>query len=116
MILGEIGAAGDWRLLRYFDVTLSQNLFPLVKGGNLRYVSEDLPFPLLVRIWNDSKKVRELSIRYAGHATTSGASARTQDLPFLFLLSSSEEFREHLERALDLDETFEKFLLKEAGR
>ena len=95
---------------------LSQELFPIIKGENVRYVSEDLPFPVLLRIWNDSKKVRELSVKYASRAFTSGASARTQDLPYIFALCASKDFRLRLEQTLDLDETYDKFLAKEAGR
>jgi len=115
LIMGEIGATNEWRMLRYLDGLLANELAPIVRGRG-KYVSEDLPFPLLLRIWNDSKKVRELSARYAAHASTSAASARSQDLPFLFALCASAPFRESLERALDLDETYEKFLVKEAGR
>ncbi|MGA2198615.1 MAG: hypothetical protein ABSG45_01615, partial [Nitrososphaerales archaeon] len=116
MIMGKIGGTKEWRLLRYLDTTLSQELFPILKGENVRYVSEDLPFPVLLRIWNDSKKIRELSVRYASRASTSGASARTQDLPYLFALCASGDFRRQLERTLDLDETYDKFLEKEADR
>jgi replication factor C large subunit len=116
MIMGKIGATQEWRLLRYLDGMLSQDLHAIIRGENVRYVSEDLPFPMLLRIWNDSKKIRELSIRYARRASTSGSSARTQDLPYLFALCASKEFRERLEQALDLDETYDKLLAKEAGR
>ena len=65
VIMGEIGATREWRLLRYLDSLFAQELFPIIKGESVRYVSEDLPFPVLLRIWNDSKKIRELSVRYA---------------------------------------------------
>ena len=42
--------------------------------------------------------------------------ARSQDLPYVFALCSNKSFREQLERSLDLDETYDKFLQKEAGR
>jgi len=82
----------------------------------VKYTSEDLPFPVLLRIWNDSKKIRELSAKYASRASTSGASARTQDIPYIFILCASKDFRIRLEQTLDLDETYDKFLVKEAGR
>jgi replication factor C large subunit len=116
VIMGEIGATREWRLLRYLDSLLAQELFPILKGKGLRYISEDLPFPVLLRIWNDSKKIREISVRYAQRSWTSGAGARAQDLPFLFELCDEKAFRQRLERALDLDETYDKFLQKEAGR
>ena len=116
MIMGKIGTTREWRLLRYLDAMLAQELFPVLNGENVRYVTEDLPFPVLLRIWNDSKKVRELSVKYAKRASTSGASARAQDLPYLFAMCSSKRFREQLEQVLDLDETYDKFLQKEAAR
>lgn len=116
LIVGEIGTTREWRLLRYLDAMLAHELFPIVKGGGVRHVSEDLPFPVMVRIWNDSKKIRELSSRYANRSSTSGASALTQDVPYLFALSASKKFRQELERVLDLDESYEKFLQRESAR
>ena len=100
MIMGKIRVTNEWRLLRYLDTMLAQELFPIVKGENVRYVSEDLPFPVLVRIWNDSKKIRELSVRYASRSSTSGASARTQDLPYLFALCASKRLQAGSSRGL----------------
>ena len=95
----------------------------MVKGRAVKYTGQDdLPFPVLVRVWNDSKKIRELSLRYAAKAHTSGMSARSQDLPYVFALCSRKQFREGLERALGLDadpdllESYDKFLQKEAAR
>ena len=45
---------------------------------------------------------------------TGRGSARSQDMPYVFSLCSERSFRRRLERALDLDETFDKFLQKEA--
>jgi replication factor C large subunit len=116
MLMGKISRTREWRMLRYLDSTLAHELQPVLRGESVRYVTEDLPFTTLLRIWNDSKKVKELSTRYALRAHTSGSSARTQDLPYVFALASKKAFREELERVLDLDETFDKFLQKEAGR
>ena len=114
---------GDWRLLRYLDRQLVENLFPVVKGKGVKYTGQDdLPFPSLLRIWNDSMKIREVSLRYASRAHTSGIAARSQDLPYVFSLCSGSGFREALERALGLDadpdelDSYDKFLKKEAAR
>jgi replication factor C large subunit len=117
LLMGRMITSGNWRLLRYLDRQLVEDLYPIVKGAGIRYTGQDdLPFPVLLRIWNDSKKIRELSLRYAAKAHTSGMSARSRDLPFVFALCSSKRFREDVERWLDLDETYDKFLQKEAGR
>jgi len=117
LLMSKMTRSGEWRLLRYLDRQLVEDLYPLVKGGAVKYTGQDdLPFPVLLRLWNDSKKIRELSLKYAAKAHTSGMSARSQDLPYVFALCSSKKFRERFERALDLDETYDKFLQKEAGR
>jgi replication factor C large subunit len=117
LLMGRMVTSGNWRLLRYLDRQLVEDLYPLVKGAGIKYTGQDdLPFPMLLRIWNDSKKVRELSMRYATKAHTSGMSARSRDLPYVFMLCSSKRFREEIEQSLDLDETYDKFLQKEAGR
>jgi replication factor C large subunit len=115
-LMGRIMKNQEWRLLRYLDTMLATELAPLLRGHDVRYVTDDLPFPTMLRIWNDSKKVRELSLKYASRTHTSGASARSQDMPFVFSLCKSTSFREELERSLDLDETYEKFLQKESTR
>ncbi len=116
MLMGSIMKNQEWRLLRYLDSMLAHELAPILRGGDVRYAMDDLPFPVLLRIWNDSKKVKEISLRYARRAYTSGMSARSQDLPYIFALCAAKSFREGLEKTLDLDETYDKFLQKEATR
>ncbi|MDA4116579.1 MAG: AAA family ATPase [Thaumarchaeota archaeon] len=123
ILIGKMMKAGEWRMLRYLDKLFAEELFPVVKGRGVRYTGQDdLPFPVLVRVWNDSKKIREVSVKYAARAHTSGMSARSQDLPYVFALCSRKKFREDLERAIGLDadpdvlESFDKFLAKEAAR
>jgi len=122
-LMAKIMRSRDWRLLRYLDRQLVDELYPLLKGGAVKYTGQDdLPFPALLRIWNDSKKIRELSVKYAAKAHTSGMGARSQDLPYVFALCSNKKFREALERALGFDadpdvlESYDKFLQKEAAR
>ncbi len=116
-LMSKIMRSRDWRLLRYLDRQLVEDLYPILKRGAVKYTGQDdLPFPVLLRLWNDSKKIRELSLKYAAKAHTSGMGARSQDLPYVFALCSNKSFREQLERSLDLDETYDKFLQKEAGR
>lgn len=123
LLIGRMMRAHDWRMLRYLDRILVDELFPALKGTTVKYsAQDDLPFPVLVRVWNDSRKVVEISLRYAARAGTSGRSARSQDLPYVFSLCSRKQFREELEHALALDEdrdlmeSYDKFLAKEAGR
>lgn len=123
LLIGKMMKGGEWRLLRYLDRLFVDELYPVVKGRGVKYTGQDdLPFPVLVRVWNDSKKVREISLRYAARAHTSGMGARSQDLPYVFALCAKKKFREDLERAIGLDadpdslESFDRFLAKEAAR
>jgi len=123
VLIGRMMKGGDWRLLRYLDRLLVEELFPIVKGKGVKYSGQDdLPFPVMVRIWNDSRKITDISLRFASRARTSGKSARTQDLPYVFQLCARKRFREDLERSLGLDadrdtlESYDRFLQKEAAR
>jgi hypothetical protein len=123
VLIGKMMKGGDWRLLRYLDRLFVEELYPVVKGMAVKYTGQDdLPFPMMARVWNDSKKIREVSLRYAARAHTSGMSARSQDLPYVFALCSKKQFREEFEHSLGLDadkdtlESYDKFLAKEAAR
>jgi replication factor C large subunit len=123
VLIGKMMKGGDWRLLRYLDKIFVEELYPVVRGTAVKYTGQDdLPFPMMSRVWNDSKKIREVSLRYAARAHTSGMSARSQDLPYVFALCSKKKFREELEHSLGLDadkdvlESYDKFLTKEAAR
>jgi replication factor C large subunit len=123
VLIGKMMKGGDWRLLRYLDRLFVEELYPVVKGMAVKYTGQDdLPFPMMARVWNDSKKIREVSLRYAARAHTSGLSARSQDLPYVFALCSKKKFREEFEHSLGLDadkdtlESYDKFLTKEAAR
>ncbi|HUK74719.1 MAG TPA: AAA family ATPase [Nitrososphaerales archaeon] len=123
LLMGKMMKAGEWRLLRYVDRLFVEELYPVVRGRGVKHTGQDdLPFPVLVRVWNDSKKIKDMSLRYAARAHTSGRSARTQDLPYVFAMSSRKPFREELERSMGVDadkdllESYDKFLQKEAAR
>ncbi len=123
ILIGKMMKAGEWRLLRYMDKLFVDELYPIVKGRAVKHSpQDDLPFPVLSRIWNDSKKITELSLRYASKGGTSGMSARSQDMPYVFALCARKKFREDFEHAMGLDadpdllESYDRFLVKEAGR
>jgi replication factor C large subunit len=123
ILVGKIMKSQNWRLLRYLDKELVEGLYPIVKGSSIKYAGQDdLPFPVLSRIWNDWKKIKEISLRYGRKAHASGAGARSRDLPYVFMLCSKKQFREEMEHALGLDadrdmlESYDRFLQKEASR
>lgn len=54
VLLGRIKRTQRWRQLRYFDALLAQAL----AGLRVSFVSDDLPWPVKLRIWNDGKYIR----------------------------------------------------------
>jgi replication factor C large subunit len=114
MLMGKIRKGKNWRILRYLDATLASELWPIIHGEGLAYSEGDLPWNMLLRVWNDSRKFGELAARYSASAHTSSRSARVQDIPFLVYMSGAKKFKDSIIQTLGLDETFEKFLAKEA--
>ncbi len=116
ILMGRIMKGKDWRLLRYLDSMLARELRAVVEKENLQYSRESVPWNLLLRIWNDSRKMKELGASYARRVHTSRRNTVVQDLPYLFAMCASKKFRSDLIKSLNLDEPFEKFLEKEAIR
>jgi replication factor C large subunit len=54
VLLGRIMRTQRWRQLRYFDQLLADALF----GLRSAYVSDDLPWPVKLRIWNDARYLK----------------------------------------------------------
>jgi replication factor C large subunit len=116
ILVGRIRRGKDWRLLRYLDGILANQLQPVIRGMGVQYAKDDVPWNTLLRIWNDSKKIKEITLRYSKRTHTSGKSARIQDFSYLVNMTSAKKFRESLLKSLDLDETYAKFLQKELKR
>jgi replication factor C large subunit len=53
-LMGRIMKTQRWRQLRYLDQLLADSLFGLRSG----YVSDDLPWPVKLRIWNDGRYLK----------------------------------------------------------
>jgi replication factor C large subunit len=116
VLLGRIAKGKDWRLLRYFDTMLAYGLKESLGEERLRYSRDILPWSLQLRVWNDSKKIREIA-RIAGpRLGTSQRGMLIEDFPYMMVLCNSPKFREELARSLNLDESFGAFMEKEAGR
>lgn len=116
ILMGRILSGGDWRLLRYIDNLLVHGLKPVLDGANVQYSLEAVPWNLQLRLWNDSKKLREFTRVYSRRFRVGYHTAALEDVPFLLTMCSDQEFRDALLKGLDLDETFEKFLAKESAR
>jgi replication factor C large subunit len=116
VIMGRIMRGKNWRLLRYLDQTLASELWKALGDGGARFSLDSVPWPLQLRIWNDSKKLKELG-RLSGRRL--GISQRgwmTEDMPYVMLLAREKSFRDGLTRSLGLEEGYGEFLAREAAR
>ena len=114
-LMGRIMRTQEWRQLRYLDPLLSTELRDALGDAKPRYSAEAVPWPLLVRLWNDSKKVKEISALTGRRLGISARGGLVEDFPFIMQLSADKGFREELVTSLGLDEPFEKFIMKEAA-
>lgn len=116
-IVEEIGETQNYRLLRYFDTILATKVFEALKGSDVHYKEESLPWPLQIRIWNEGKLLGEISQRLAAQHHTSSKQAALIYLPYVALLSKNSKSREDVVIArLRLDESQVKVLRKEELR
>ena len=116
VLLGRMVRGGDWRLLRYLDQMLAADLRTAMGDGGVRYVPEGTPWPLLLRIWNDSRKFKEIGRLLGGRTGISRAGSLVEDIPYAMLLCRDSEFREAFVRSLGLEENYALFVAREGGR
>ena len=116
VLVGRMVRGGDWRLLRYLDAMLASDLRDALGDGGVSYSQEGVPWPLQVRIWNDSKKFKDIGSLVGRRTGISRRGSLVGDLPYLMLLCSDEEFREQFVRSLGLEENYALFVAKEAAR
>ncbi|MDG6985945.1 MAG: AAA family ATPase [Nitrososphaerota archaeon] len=116
VVMGRMMRGKDWRLLRYLDPMLASELWRVLGDGGPRYTLDGAPWPLQVRIWNDSKKLKEIAGLAAKRLGTSQRGFLVRDMPYVLLLCSDARFRGDLLRGLDLGENYDLFLAKESTR
>jgi replication factor C large subunit len=116
VIMGRIMRGRDWRLLRYLDPMLAAELWGALGDGGPKYSLDALPFPLQIRIWNDSKKLRDIASLAGQRVGISQKGFLVEDMPFLLLLCADSGFRDEVVRSLNLEENYELFLSKEGAR
>ena len=116
VLMGRIMRGRDWRLLRYLDPMLASMLGRTREDSSPRYTMDAVPWPLQLRIWNDSRKLKDLARLLGKRTGISQKGLLVEDMPYLLLLCADGGFREELIGSLDLEENFTLFLAKEAGR
>lgn len=116
VILGRIMRGKDWRLLRYLDPLLAEELWRALGDGGPRYTMDGAPWPLQVRIWNDSRKLKDIASLAGKRMGISQKEFLVEDMPYVLQLSAGKRYRGELVRSLGLGENYDAFLVKEAGR
>jgi replication factor C large subunit len=116
LLIGRIMRGKDWRLLRYLDPMLASELWRALGDGGASYSMDALPWPLQVRIWNDSKKFKEIGRLAGRRLEISQRGFLIEDMPYILLLCRGAAFRDELVKSLDLEENYAAFVSKEAGR
>jgi replication factor C large subunit len=116
VLVGRMVRGRNWRLLRYLDPLLSTELREALVDSGVHYTSEGLPWPVLLRVWNDSKKLKEMAGLVGRRTKTSTKGALVQDIPYLMVLCGREGFREDFVASLGLEENYAAFVAKEAAR
>ncbi len=113
--LGRMLNGKDWRLLRYFDAVLASELRSALEGESVLYSQESVSWPLQLRIWNDSRKIKEIGSLAGKRLGIGQRGMLVEDFPYMMQLCSSKEFRAELIKSLNLDEPFEAFIAREAA-
>ena len=116
VILGRMIRGKDWRLLRYLDSVLAWELWAALGDGGVRYTLDGVPWPLQLRIWNDSRKLKDIAALAGKRVWISQRGFLVEDMPYLLRLLAGRPFREEFVKSLVLEENYESFLVKESGR
>lgn len=116
VLMGRIMRGKDWRLLRYLDPMLAAELWKALGDGGASFAMDAVPWPLQVRIWNDSKKLKDIGLAAGRRMGTSQRGFLVEDMPYLLLLCRGEAFREAFVKSLSLEENYAMFIEKESAR
>jgi len=116
LLMGRIMKGKDWRLLRYLDPLLANELWRALGDGGVRFTLDAVPWPLQLRIWNDSRKLRDIAALMGRRVGISQRGFLVEDMPYLLLLCADRGFRDGLVKSLNLEENYDLFLAKEGDR
>lgn len=116
VLMGRIMRGRDWRLLRYLDPMLASELRSALGDGGPRFTLDTVPWPLQVRIWNDSRKLRDIASLAGRRVGISRKGFLVEDMPYLLHMCRERTFRMGIVSSLHLEENYELFLSKEGAR
>jgi len=116
LIMGRIMGGKNWRLLRYLDPLLASELWKALGDGGPRFTLDAVPWPLQIRIWNDSRKLKDIALITGKRVGISQKGFLVEDMPYFLRLCADREFRDEVVRSLNLEENYALFLEKESMR
>lgn len=113
-LVTKIDRTKNWILLRYFDQILAGSLFNSIKGENIMYGKQSIPWNLQLRLWNDRVHLKYISSQLAKQNHVSIKDAVLFYLPYIALLSHLKNNEKHFSDRLRLDESALNVFRKEA--
>jgi replication factor C large subunit len=116
VLMGRIMRGKDWRLLRYLDPILASELWSALGDGGARFTMDAVPWPMQLRIWNDSRKLKDIGLMAGRRMRISQKGSLVEDIPYIMLLCRDKEFREGMVKSLNLEDNYAEFFAKEAVR
>jgi replication factor C large subunit len=116
-IIKKIERTQEWRLLRYFDRVLAYSLFKSLPKGRVSYNEDDMPWDLKLRMWNESRALRDTSKSLSKFLHASSREIMSIFISYLlFILSKDKESMERFVTLLGLEGSVLKVLMKESDR
>jgi len=116
VVMGRISRGKNWRLLRYLDPMLATELRRALGDSGARFTMDAVSWPMQLRIWNDSRKLKDIGLLAGRRLRISQKGSLVEDIPYIMLLARGKAFRGELVRSLDLEENYAEFVEKEAAR
>jgi replication factor C large subunit len=115
-LAGRIRRTQEWRLLRYFDEILVYSLMAVLPRGAVKYSEYKFPWNLQLRIWNDSRILKEIGQKLGKLINTSSKEAIIDYLPYLLYTLKDKKMVESVSKQLALSESGERVIQKEISR
>jgi len=107
VLMGRMIRGRDWRLLRYLDAMLAAELWKALGDGGPRYTLDAAPWPLQLRIWNDSRKLKDIAGLAGRRVGISQKGFLVEDMPYLVRLCADRRFAEEFVNSLELEKNLD---------
>ena len=117
LIVGRIGKARNWRLMKYINDILAYSLFKYTSNRGIKYSQYSLTWPIMGPIFARSQSVKRLISKLSQEVHTSQSTFGSMYLPYVIkaLIDNKQDPKEFA-RIMNLDEKSGETLTKEAIR